>query len=198
MVFTFFFFILHSLSDDKVAQVLQDDSGVSPIPTPKHKKPEYKIEVLIPPNISDPLNLMRDDNDDEYDASFNKKKTRPRKRNHARKLDPESPKEIKKVRFETQDTVNKESVIPKQQILMKDMNDFKEEDLNVETALDGVKPKFQYGNYNRYYGYRLEGSDPRFRFFDPDWFRGKDVLDIGCNVGEVCTVLCIIQNLKNI
>lgn len=177
---------LNSLSDDKVAQVLQDDSGVSPIPTPKHKKPEYKIEVLIPPNISDPLNLMRDDNDDEYDASFNKKKTRPRKRNHARKLDPESPKEIKKVRFEAQDSnVNKESVIPKPQILMKDMNDFKEEELNVETSSDDIKPKFQYGNYNRYYGYRLEGSDPRFRFFDPDWFRGKDVLDIGCNVGEV-------------
>ena len=30
----------------------------SPIPTPKHRKPEYKIEVLIPPNISDPLNLV--------------------------------------------------------------------------------------------------------------------------------------------
>jgi len=67
------------------------------------------------------------------------------------------------------------------------LDDFKEEELNVETDpsdADG-KPKFQYGNYNRYYGYRLEGSDPRFRFFDPDWFRGKDILDIGCNVGEV-------------
>ena len=184
----YFSYPAYSLSDDKVAQVLQDDSGVSPIPTPKHKKPEYKIEVLIPPNISDPLNLMRDDNDDEYDASFNKKKTRPRKRNHARKQDPESPKEIKKVRFETQDNnVSKESdVVPKKHKIL--LDDFKEEELNVETDpsdADG-KPKFQYGNYNRYYGYRLEGSDPRFRFFDPDWFRGKDILDIGCNVGEVC------------
>jgi hypothetical protein len=31
----------------------------SPMPTPKHRKAEYKIEVLIPPNISDPLNLVK-------------------------------------------------------------------------------------------------------------------------------------------
>ena len=43
----YFSYPAYSLSDDKVAQVLQDDSGVSPIPTPKHKKPEYKIEVLV-------------------------------------------------------------------------------------------------------------------------------------------------------
>ena len=30
----------------------------SPMPTPMHRKAEYKIEVLIPPNISDPLNLV--------------------------------------------------------------------------------------------------------------------------------------------
>jgi hypothetical protein len=30
----------------------------SPMPTPKHRKAEYKIEVFIPPNISDPLNLV--------------------------------------------------------------------------------------------------------------------------------------------
>ncbi len=45
--------------------------------------------------------------------------------------------------------------------------------------------KFQYGNYSRYYGYRLEGSDPRLNFFDPKWLENKDILDIGCNVGEV-------------
>lgn len=49
------------------------------------------------------------------------------------------------------------------------------------------KPKFALGNYNRYYGYRNEGhvQDPRLRYFDPSWFKGRDVLDIGCNVGHI-------------
>ena len=44
--------------------------------------------------------------------------------------------------------------------------------------------KFEYGNYNRYYGYRNPGSqlfpgtleDPRLFYFKPEWFFGKDVL----------------------
>ena len=55
--------------------------------------------------------------------------------------------------------------------------------------------KFQYGNYSRYYGYRLEGSDPRLSFFNPNWFADKDVLDIGCNVGEVSSFLLKIKTL---
>ncbi|CAG5117996.1 unnamed protein product [Candidula unifasciata] len=49
------------------------------------------------------------------------------------------------------------------------------------------KPKFTLGNYNRYYGYRNKDSvpDPRLQYFDPSWFKGRDVLDIGCNVGHI-------------
>lgn len=45
---------------------------------------------------------------------------------------------------------------------------------------------FQYGNYNRYYGYRNNGGqeDPRLKAMRAAWFDGKDVLDIGCNVGH--------------
>ncbi|KAJ8281892.1 hypothetical protein COCON_G00044110 [Conger conger] len=47
--------------------------------------------------------------------------------------------------------------------------------------------KFQYGNYNKYYGYRNLGlsEDPRLRVLKPEWFRGKAVLDLGCNTGHM-------------
>lgn len=47
--------------------------------------------------------------------------------------------------------------------------------------------KFIYGNYSRYYGYRnpsLE-EDKRLKCFRKEWFEGKSVLDIGCNVGHM-------------
>ncbi len=58
-----------------------------------------------------------------------------------------------------------------------------------------TKKKFQYGNYNKYYGYRNPGlsEDPRIRVMDPEWFRGKEVLDLGCNTGHL--TLSIAKNL---
>ncbi|KAG7484029.1 hypothetical protein MATL_G00044900 [Megalops atlanticus] len=56
--------------------------------------------------------------------------------------------------------------------------------------------KFQYGNYNKYYGYRNPGrsEDPRLRVMRPEWFRGKDVLDLGCNTGHL--TLSIARNWR--
>ena len=45
---------------------------------------------------------------------------------------------------------------------------------------------YKHGNYYRYYGYRTpEVPDFRLYYFRREWFEGKDVLDIGCNAGEV-------------
>lgn len=38
----------------------------SPLPTPKHRRGE--IEVIIPPDITDPLNLTAGDDDAAYEA----------------------------------------------------------------------------------------------------------------------------------
>lgn len=40
----------------------------SPLPTPKHRKGE--VEVIIPPNINDPLNLNSCEDDEEYVAQL--------------------------------------------------------------------------------------------------------------------------------
>ncbi|XP_062993304.1 LOW QUALITY PROTEIN: 7SK snRNA methylphosphate capping enzyme [Elgaria multicarinata webbii] len=46
--------------------------------------------------------------------------------------------------------------------------------------------KFQYGNYCKYYGYRNPNcEDSRLRVMKPEWFQGKEVLDVGCNVGHL-------------
>uniref|UniRef100_A0A7E4ZSM0 RNA methyltransferase n=1 Tax=Panagrellus redivivus TaxID=6233 RepID=A0A7E4ZSM0_PANRE len=45
--------------------------------------------------------------------------------------------------------------------------------------------RYRYGNFHRYYGNRLKGldRDPRIDVFNKDWFRRRNILDIGCNAG---------------
>ena len=47
--------------------------------------------------------------------------------------------------------------------------------------------RYEFGNYSRYYGYRNphHEEDMRLKYLKPDWFRGKEVLDVGCNQGDV-------------
>ena len=56
-------------------------------------------------------------------------------------------------------------------------------------AKGGKRKKFYpHGNYHNYYGYRALGSfdeDPRLRLLQACWFRGRHVLDVGCNEGLV-------------
>merc|ERR1712142_1009751 len=56
--------------------------------------------------------------------------------------------------------------------------------------------KFQYGNYNQYYGYRNPGKieDIRLQYFKSAWFEDKDVLDIGCNIGHI--TISVAKNSK--
>jgi len=53
--------------------------------------------------------------------------------------------------------------------------------------------RFQYGNYQRYYGYRNadNGVDLRLEILEKhrDFFEDKDVYDIGCNIGHVSFII---------
>ncbi|XP_057621738.1 7SK snRNA methylphosphate capping enzyme [Chionomys nivalis] len=54
------------------------------------------------------------------------------------------------------------------------------------TGFKKQQQKFQYGNYSKYYGYRNPScEDVRLRVLKPEWFQGRDVLDLGCNVGHL-------------
>ncbi|KAL1497830.1 hypothetical protein ABEB36_008721 [Hypothenemus hampei] len=70
-------------------------------------------------------------------------------------------------------------------------------DETVPTFKDENK-RFQYGNYNRYYGYRnaCNETDHRLKVFSyyPYLFENKDILDIGCNIGHI--TLSIARDFK--
>ncbi|XP_036436650.1 7SK snRNA methylphosphate capping enzyme [Colossoma macropomum] len=69
----------------------------------------------------------------------------------------------------------------------KPIQQHQQQNKNQQPQRQQQKKKFQYGNYDKYYGYRNPGSteDPRLHTLKPEWFKGKEVLDLGCNTGRI-------------
>ncbi|CAL4060439.1 unnamed protein product, partial [Meganyctiphanes norvegica] len=59
---------------------------------------------------------------------------------------------------------------------------------------------FQYGNYNKYYGYRNPDHTPdaRLNYLSASWFEGKEILDIGCNIGHITLTVARDYNPKRV
>ncbi|XP_069952933.1 7SK snRNA methylphosphate capping enzyme [Cherax quadricarinatus] len=59
---------------------------------------------------------------------------------------------------------------------------------------------FQYGNYNKYYGYRNPDQTPdvRLECLRREWFEGKEILDIGCNIGHITLTVARDYNPKRV
>ncbi|XP_040575230.1 uncharacterized protein [Lepeophtheirus salmonis] len=229
---------LNSLSDERLSEIVNAITPESsPVPTPKHRKAEYKIRVLIPPNITDPLNLNAGVDEKEYESRL-RKKIRHRKRpSYTNKkeeiippLPPPNPLEMPSTSAtEPPAKVSKTNVVaskckelegeepeeeePEGESAKKEVSlvkptvppEVKKRALEIVSPVLPLKKKnpsprfkdknrkFQYGNYNRYYGYRKPSDsieeDLRLRFLKPEWYRGKKVLDIGCNVGKLTDII---------
>ena len=191
---------LNSLNDERISRVVNAVTPESsPLPTPKHRKEGYKIEVLIPPNPLDPLNLNADD-DSDYESKLisplvKRKKIRHRKRPRKviTNVDVASSKNEHHEEGNEGDisdnTDEEESVAKKSasKVSVKDVGDAKSEEKGEPSKAKEKSNKFQYGNYNQYYGYRNPGNieDLRLQYFKNSWFEDKEVLDIGCNIGHI-------------
>uniref|UniRef100_A0A1B6CFH9 RNA methyltransferase n=1 Tax=Clastoptera arizonana TaxID=38151 RepID=A0A1B6CFH9_9HEMI len=272
---------LNSLQDEEINRAMNAVTPKSsPLPTPKHRKGE--IEVIIPPNMCDPLNLAAGDDDAEYEAMLaspvkraqkkqkNKKKRRSHRSSGSGKEDsiegaksdeekspvketnisgtvpteiPEEPQNNNAI-TETEIPSPEKEKEPEKKSNTKDVKkpkqdntsynrtnlrklEMKERKLDLDKIVSPVIPqpgawgdsrshrfrnqpqrltpqinkgqatpkfkpynaKFQFGNYNRYYGYRNahQEFDIRLKVLErqKELFIGKDVLDIGCNVGHV-------------
>ncbi|CAF1416097.1 unnamed protein product, partial [Didymodactylos carnosus] len=55
-----------------------------------------------------------------------------------------------------------------------------------------------YGNFKGYYGYRDPSQDNRLTYMKSEWFKQKDVLDIGCHTGHVTFFIAENFNPKTI
>ncbi|XP_065559191.1 7SK snRNA methylphosphate capping enzyme-like isoform X2 [Artemia franciscana] len=192
---------LQGLEDGRLSAQVTPDS--SPFATPAHHR---EVEVYIPANVHDPLNLnplleqeeevtappgrLRSQSDGAATLpastvafSDSKKKVSP---NSVKLLPSDDQKEGEK-EFHRAGAARDEivsPVVPQSNVI------------NVSTNIRQKKKVFLYGNYNRYYGYRNpnQEQDPRLKVLKAEDFENKTVLDIGCNIGHI--TWCIARDFR--
>uniref|UniRef100_A0A1B0DMV3 RNA methyltransferase n=1 Tax=Phlebotomus papatasi TaxID=29031 RepID=A0A1B0DMV3_PHLPP len=117
-----------------------------------------------------------DDSDSHIQSPLEEQKDLPREEQEVKEKTPESTEKVQEEDPEAKDAPVEEK----------------------KPRFKGKDEKFQYGNYDRYYGYRNlnEMMDVRLKVFTRHafLFQKKDVLDIGCNVGHL--TIAVAKNLN--
>ena len=132
-------------------------------------------------DVTDPLNLKDPDlNLNNYTPSPDHKQDLPTPIVFVDKSDPLCLKRSPKRKRERKNSRHKSSASTSEQ------------QEKAPISLASVKfnekaKKFCFGNYSKYYGYRNpdKAEDVRLQYFDASIFAGKDVLDMGCNIGHI-------------
>ncbi|KAK5970840.1 hypothetical protein GCK32_003265 [Trichostrongylus colubriformis] len=164
--------------------VISGDESVSTKEADNASKP---IEVVIPKNIKDPLNLNGIEKqrkkrkhqeetsaaEDQIVSPVQRKQKRQRQHSNS-KRDPKESSPTKSPHSTAPS--NTEGPSGESKLTPTEMKKARQEHFN---------NRYCYGNFDRYYGARLEPGqkDSRLSILKKEWFEKKSVLDIGCNVG---------------
>ncbi|KRX41336.1 7SK snRNA methylphosphate capping enzyme [Trichinella murrelli] len=196
-----------------------ESNSLEPSPAASPNKINDAIDIIIPKNPKDPLNL---DNNLEIVASH--KRYRKRKRHSSFKLDEGSSLLRDEASQRSHDadsssackSVNSSSskincdpvVSPVVDAPCSSSTITETPTGQLRSDTPGVKPaaaaasaavkkgmnkeksRFRYGNYTSYYNKRSLSfdaniADPRLNLLEKEWFFNKNVLDIGCNSGQL-------------
>ncbi|CAB3367311.1 Hypothetical predicted protein [Cloeon dipterum] len=174
----------------------------SPLPTPKHRREKIEVPELDP---TDPLMLLA--------PPMSSIKKRKRKRKASSPVGPNA-KEAKLSEMPPTDSTGRplklslmrkslsnrtiseivSPVVPQPGEWRRKVHKKIVTASIIAAAIDKKHSSYRYGNYDRYYGYRVKKygpEDPRLSLLGPERFEGKDVLDIGCNSGELTIAMAL-------
>ncbi|XP_059485250.1 7SK snRNA methylphosphate capping enzyme-like [Neocloeon triangulifer] len=205
---------LQSLQDAEINRIMNAVTPQSsPLPTPKHRK--EAIEVLIPPDIYDPLNLKEEDPNYELELISPKKEKKRKRKRRLSLVSPDGPqaktprlkiapaeKAVRPTSLEDAKPAAHWKPPPTGKIVspvIPQPGGWSRKLHKKVAANKPAQPKkqqstlYQFGNYDRYYGYRLQdgAGDLRLKVIHQGLIQGKDVLDIGCNSGQFTMALAL-------
>ncbi|XP_072379279.1 7SK snRNA methylphosphate capping enzyme-like isoform X1 [Diabrotica undecimpunctata] len=189
---------ISSTTEAKTPESSADSAKIPEIPEPiEQVMPSLKVPSVSEPYLDLPIDIPNSDPSVGTSTMFSSIVPAPIKKDKSKRKSDDGHHIVKKFKNNSMDKIVS-PVVPQPGAWLKRSNSVnkwtkqRQHPKLQDTALPQFKEKdkqFQYGNYNRYYGYRNphNETDHRLRVFShhPYIFENKDILDIGCNIGHV-------------